>query len=229
MSWLHAAGTHITHGHPLHSTAAKEREGKGVVADGEIERVTKLWQRRHKNWKAKKKNHKIMEERKQGRIVERMWGRGRMIGESVCEIPFWTLSRECAVTSHYLIGAAEMQFFPMNPFYAPICTDLTKTIHFSLSLKHTHSHVCFSPSPLCLTSNLTTKKKGKEETEEMKRRCIKIGADVFLFSSQTCNERRRNTPESQPPLPPPCSVISAFNRQCRTSRWCTLTVWKHSL
>lgn len=42
ISWLHAAGTHITHGHPLHSTAAKEREGKGVVADGEIERVTKL-------------------------------------------------------------------------------------------------------------------------------------------------------------------------------------------
>lgn len=29
MSRLHAAGTHITHGHPLRGTAAKERGGEG--------------------------------------------------------------------------------------------------------------------------------------------------------------------------------------------------------
>lgn len=146
ISWLHAAGTHITHGHPLHSTAAKEREGKGVVADGEIGRVTKLWQRRHENWKAKEKNHKIMEERKQGRIVGRMGGgeAGRLERMSVRHL--FELGAE-SVQLHFITCEGQQRCsFPMDTFYAPIYTVQQRlVILFFFSLSNTLIHVHVSP------------------------------------------------------------------------------------
>lgn len=109
--------------------------------------------------KQRRNNHKIMEERKQGSIVGRMGGgeAGRL--ERMSETPFWTRSGECAVTFHYLWGAAEMQF----SYGYLLCSHLhspTKTSHsfLFLSLKYTHPRACFSPSPPFLTLNLIKKK-----------------------------------------------------------------------
>lgn len=158
MSWLHAAGTPITHRHPLHGTAAKEREGKGgVVAhgvggDGEHD-------------KAMTKDN--MEIERQGRTLAKSWwkdeGRwGSKMGERACDTPFWTPRRENAVASRHLRGAAEMQFFLRSLFTQ---MDKDKSF-FSVSLIPTHPHACSfhsSPFPYLQFNNAKKKKKKAEQ------------------------------------------------------------------
>lgn len=65
-------------------------------------------------------------------------------GESVCETPFRTPSRERAVASHYLRGAAEMQL-SYGYFLCAYLPRPTKTNHpflFSLSMT---SHMRVTP------------------------------------------------------------------------------------
>jgi len=67
MIWAHCTQqVRITHGHPLHSTAAKRERGWEPQTDGEIE--TQLWKRQHENRKAKENNCNISEELRQQRI-----------------------------------------------------------------------------------------------------------------------------------------------------------------
>lgn len=156
--------------------------------------------------------------------------RGTKTGECVCKTHF-KLPEE-GVQFHIITWEGQQRCsFLTATFYASIYTDQQRLIIlFPHTLFQTHRQkyryflLCFPV--FFLTLNLTKKMEKRQ----------KISYKLWKLAQLYLTGWVKHAVSEQAPLlrenllnPPPCSVISAFNRQCWTSRWSALTVWRQSL
>lgn len=156
--------------------------------------------------------------------------RGTKTGESVWKTHF-KLPEE-GVQFHVITWEGQQRCsFLMATFYASIYTDQQRLIILfpTHSFKHIVKSTDTSSFPFLFFPHL---KFDKENGKKAKKICYKLWKLVQLYLTG----RVKHAVSEQAPLlrenllnPPPCSVISAFNRQCWTSRWSALTVWRQSL
>lgn len=212
----------------IHSIVLQQREGEGKGAEDKDIEIRS----------AERDNMKMGIQR---RGINKWWRNGRKkLPEGkyeghedwrVClQNTFQTPRRGCAVSHHYLRGAAEMQlsygYFLCLYLYRPTKTNHPFPPH---TLSNTSSKVQILPpflSCFFLTLNLTKKMEKRQ----------KISYKLWKLAQLYLTGWVKHAVSEQAPLlrenllnPPPCSVISAFNRQCWTSRWSALTVWRQSL
>lgn len=156
--------------------------------------------------------------------------RGTKTGECVCKTHF-KLPEE-GVQFHIITWEGQQRCsFLTATFYASVYTDQQRLIILfpPHTLSNTSSKVQILPPLLScffLTLNLTKKMEKRQ----------KISYKLWKLAQLYLTGWVKHAVSEQAPLlrenllnPPPCSVISAFNRQCWTSRWSALTVWRQSL